>query len=158
MAGAPPRHIKLVGNLVTALNNRFRGKPCDAYFTDLRVRAKESDLWTYPDVVALRGDAKFDTENDPHTLLNPQVIFEVLSPSTEAFDRGGKFARYRKIESLTDYVLVSSDRMRIEHYVRAEAGTWTFHEYDQPPENLVLTRVGCELPLGEISEKVEFPA
>src|SRR6202012_3542355 len=104
------------------------GKACDVYFTDLRVRAKDAELWTYPDVVALRGEPKFDATSDPQTLLNPQVIFEVLSPSTEAFDRGDKFARYRQIESFTDYVLVSSDRMRVEHYVRLQQGNWSFRE------------------------------
>jgi Uma2 family endonuclease len=107
MAGAQPWHIEVTGNLVGMLYSRFRGRPCKAYFADMRVRVKAGELYTYPDVAALCGEPKFETTANPHSLLNPQVIFEVLAPSTEAFDRGDKFARYRLLESLTDYVLVS---------------------------------------------------
>jgi Uma2 family endonuclease len=158
MAGAQPWHVKLVGNIVTGLNLRFRGKPCDVFFSDLRVRVKKGELWTYPDVVALCGKSDFDLEADPQSLLNPQVIFEVLSPSTEAFDRGDKFARYRQIESFKEYVLVSSDRMRVEHFVRGQRGEWTFQEYNLPTDRLPLTNLECELPLAEIYDKVALPA
>jgi Uma2 family endonuclease len=157
MAGAQPWHIEVMGNLAGLLYNQFRGRPCRAYFAEMRVRVKAGDLWTYPDVAAVCGEAKFETTANPHSLLNPQVIFEVLSPSTEAFDRGDKFARYRQLESLSDYVLVSSERMRVEHYVRQDDGSWKFKEYHRPEERLPLAGVACELPLAEIYERVSFP-
>jgi Uma2 family endonuclease len=91
------------------------------------------------------------------SLLNPQVIFEVLSPSTEAFDRGEKFARYRKLDSLTDYVLVSAERMRVEQHTLQLSGVWTYAEYEHPSNRLRLTSVDCEVPLEEIYDKVAFP-
>jgi Uma2 family endonuclease len=158
MAGAQPWHIEVMGNIAGLLYNQFRGRPCKAYFAEMRVRVNVGDLWTYPDVAALCGEPKFEAASNPHSLLNPQVIFEVLSPSTEAFDRGDKFARYRLLDSLTDYVLVSSERMRVEHYVRQDDDCWMFKEYQQPDTRLPLASVGCELPLADIYERVTFPA
>ena len=90
-------------------------------------------------------------------MLNPQLIFEVLSPATAEFDRGDKFARYRRLESLTDYVLVASEQMGVEHFVRQADGAWTFKAYDRPEERLVLASVDCAVPLAEIYDKVVFP-
>ncbi len=157
MAGAQPWHIEVVDNLTHALRTQLRDRPCQSYSSEMRVRVKAGDLWTYPDVSVLCGESQFDTSADPNSLLNPQVIFEVLSPSTEAFDRGDKFARYRRLESLADYVLVSSERMRVEHYVRQAGGVWALTEYDQPEHGVPLASVGCELPLKEIYYRVTFP-
>ena len=157
MAGAQPEHVALAANLTGMLYTQFRGRPCQVYSSDLRVRVKPGDLWTYPDVAALCSPPRFETMVNPHSLLNPQVIFEVLSPSTEAFDRGEKFARYRLLESLVDYVLVSSEQMRVEHFVRQADGSWQYKEYHQPDDRLPLASVGCELPLAEIYERVTFP-
>lgn len=157
MAGAQPWHVKITNNLSGMLYNRFRGKPGEFYSSDMRVRVKAGELWTYPDLAALCGTPVYETRQNPHSLLNPQVIFEVLSPSTEAFDRGDKFARYRLLESLTDYVLVSSELMRIEHFVRQGDGSWKFNEYHQPGDRLPLTSLDCDLPLAEIYEWVSFP-
>ena len=157
MAGAQPWHIDVTGNLIVALRTRFRGRPCKVYFDEMRVRSKPGNLWTYPDVVALCGTPVFDTDQDPYTLLNPQVIFEVLSPSTEAFDRGDKFRRYRQLDSLTDYVLVSSDRRRVDHYRVQENGIWICEEYTNAKSHFRLASLACELPLAEIYEGVTFP-
>ena len=158
MAGAQPWHIEIVDNLTVALRGQFRGRPCKSYSSEMRVRAKAGDIWTYPDVAALCGQPKFDTSADPSSLLNPQVIFEVLSPSTELFDRGDKFARYRRMESLTDYILVASLLMRVEHFVRQENNSWTLTEYEHPTDRVVLRSLGCELSLGEIYDQVVFPS
>ena len=157
MAGAQPWHIDVTGNLIVALRTRFQGRPCKVYFDEMRVRSQPGNLWTYPDVVALCGKPLFDTDQDPYTLLNPQVIFEVLSPSTETFDRGEKFRRYRQLESLTDYVLVSSYRRRVDHYRVQENGIWICEEYTNPKGHFRLASLGCELPLAEIYEGVTFP-
>ncbi len=158
MAGAEPDHVSLATGIASLLYSRFQGRPCRVYSSDLRVRVNPGELWTYPDVAAVCGEPHFDrSAGRPASLLNPQVIFEVLSPSTEAFDRGEKFARYRLLESLVDYVLVSSEQMRVEQFVRQADGSWQYKEYHQPDDRLPLASVGCELPLAEIYERVTFP-
>lgn len=157
MAGAQPWHIEITDNIAGELRNLFRGRPSKSYSTEMRVRVKIGELWTYPDVSALCGKPIFDTSANPNSLLNPQVIFEVLSPSTELFDRGDKFARYRRLESLSDYVLVSSEQVRVEHYVRQDGGSWTLTEYDQLSQRVPLRVLDCELPLEEIYLQVTFP-
>ena len=156
-SGTQPWHIDVTANLVAGLHNRFRGRPCKLYFSEMRVRVKAVDLWTYPDVAALCGKPRYDKSHRPWSLLNPQVIFEVLSPSTEAFDRGDKFMRYQKLESLTDYVLVSAERTQIDHHVKQANGLWSIQRYDQSADLLQLASVAVELPLAEIYERVEFP-
>jgi Uma2 family endonuclease len=158
MAGAQPAHDKITGNLIIALGLRFRGRSGDVFTSDMRVRAAD-DMYTYPDVTALCGEPLFATRgNQPPRLVNPGVIFEVLSPSTEAFDRGIKFARYRRLETLRDYVLVTADRMRVEHHYLRDDGVWAYADYGEPDWGLRLESVGCELPLAEVYERVTFPA
>ena len=154
---AQPWHLKIVANLGGMLYVRFRGRECEQYSSDVRVRVKASELYTYPDLAASCGAPEFETASNPHSLLNPQVIFEVLSPSTEAFDRGDKFFRYQQLESLIDYVLLSSEQMRVEHFVRQADGSWQYKEYHRPEDRLPLASVGCELPLAEVYERVVFP-
>jgi Uma2 family endonuclease len=157
MAGAEPAHIELTDNLTWIFRNLFEGRPCRTYSNELRVRVKPGDLWTYPDLTLVCGKPNFDlSAGRPTSLLNPQVIFEILSPSTEAFDRGDKFARYRLLDSLTDYVLVSADRMRIEHFVRQPNNQWLLTEYNKPEHCLPLASVDCELPLAKIYDRVNL--
>ena len=160
MAGTQPAHNKIIFNLLAGLHRRFQGRSCDAYFADIRLRAAEGDMYTYPDVMALCGEAQFDEHGEKGlpSLLNPQVIFEVLSPSTEAFDRGEKFRGYRRIATLTDYVLVSAERMRIEQHIRLPSGVWTREERSGPEGIVRLGSLDCELALAEIYDKVVFPA
>ena len=157
MSGAPPEHVLITTNLIAALHQRFRGRSCRVLNSDLRVAIPGGDLYTYPDLSALCGEARFDGVNPP-CLLNPQVIVEVLSPSTEAFDRGEKFARYRRLESLSDYVLVAVGRMRVEHHWLQPSGVWKSEEHDRPAHVLRLASVDCEIPLAEIYERIVFPA
>ena len=160
MAGASRWHIRIVDNLTYALRKRLDDRPCDTFSSEMRVRAAESELYSYPDLSALCGEPRFDDADQSGTLLNPQVIFEVLSPSTEAFDRGDKFARYRKLPSLTDYVLVASEFMRVEHFVRHadNPAAWTLTEYNLPADAVPLRSLDCTLPLEEIYRRVVFPA
>lgn len=157
MSGAQSPHVSIESNLIAALHNAFRGKSCRVFTSNMRVRAGRGEMYTYPDASALCGKPMFDHSSKPESLLNPQVVFEVLSASTEAFDRGDKFARYRRIESLEDYVLVSSEQRRVEHYVRQANGAWTMTEYNQAEHQVPLGSVGCELPLAEIYLQVELP-
>ncbi|HUS13738.1 MAG TPA: Uma2 family endonuclease [Chloroflexia bacterium] len=154
MAGASRQHNTITANLVRHLGNQFAGGPCRVYVSDMRVKVAATGLYTYPDVAAVCGREEFaDAQAD--TLLNPTVIFEVLSPSTEAYDRGLKFAHYWRLASLTDYVLVAQDRVRVEHFTRHGAG-WYVTEITSLDAALQLDSVGCALPLGAIYQNVEF--
>ena len=156
MAGAQALHDKITGNIFAGLHRRFRNLVCDVFTSDMRVCIPAGDMYTYPDVSALCGEPKFETNGNPPSLLNPQVIFEVLSASTHAFDRGDKFSRYRRLDSLTDYVLVSTDRMRVEHHAVQPSGVWKYEESEHPSNRLRLASVDCEVPLEEIYDKVAF--
>ena len=156
MAGAEPEHVGIASNIVGMLYTRFRGRSCRAYAADMRVRVPAGELWTYPDVVALCGEPRFDRRTGPASLQNPQVIFEVLSPCTAAFDRGDKFERYRLLESLTDYVLVSPERISVEHIARAAGSDWQRNFFDRLDQRVTLASLGCELPLAEIYEGASF--
>jgi Uma2 family endonuclease len=123
MAGGTPVHALLAMRLGTMLTNGLRGRGCAVYGSDLRVRIPDEDVITYPDVTVVCGGLESDPE-DADAATNPTVIVEVLSPSTEAWDRGGKFAIFRALPSLRHYVLVAQDRQRVEHYARDEEDRW----------------------------------
>ncbi len=123
MAGASRQHIRIVANLVVSLGSQLRGPPCDVYPSDMRVKIPATGLYTYPDVVALCHEPRFE-DDAVDTRLNPSVIIEVLSPSTEAYDRGIKFTHYRSIEDLQLYILVAQDKPQIEIFRRQESGDW----------------------------------
>ncbi len=154
MAGASFRHNTIVANVVGELRERLRGGPCRPVASDQRVQVRATGLNTYPDVVVVCGEPEF-TDDHLDTLLNPTLLVEVLSPSTEAYDRGEKFAHYRRLESLTDYLLVSQDTLRVEHYAR-QGNHWVLSEADTPEAVIPLTTLGCELPLAGVYERVDF--
>lgn len=155
LAGTSRAHSLIAGNLFGQIHQQLRGGPCEAHANDLRVKVSESGLYTYPDVVAACGDVRFeDAQND--TLLNPLMIVEVLSPTTEAYDRGEKFAHYRRLESLQEYVLVSQDRMRVERHVR-RGEEWVLTEYTDPDAVLDLPSINCRVTLRDIYDKVSLP-
>jgi len=155
MSGASERHNLIAGNIFAALHGQFRRRPCRAYVNDLRVKVSPTGLYTYPDVAALCGEPQFDDEQQD-TLLNPDVIIEVLSPSTEAYDRGGKFGHYRKLASLKEYVLVSQEEPHIELYVRQADSQWLLSEASALQEVVLLPSVNCSLSLADVYDKVEF--
>lgn len=154
LAGATRAHIVITLNISAQLHTRFRGRPCEVYPSEMRVKVSPTGMYTYPDVVAVCGEPLFE-DSDLDTLLNPTVIVEVLSPSTEAYDRGEKFAHYRRLETLSEYVLVAQDKLRVEHYSR-DGERWVLTEISDPEGALSLPAVGCEIPLREIYERVEF--
>ena len=153
MSGASRLHSLITGNIFGEIRNQLKGRPCEVHSESLRVRTPE-DLFTYPDVVAVCGEPQFaDTEFD--TLLNPVVIVEVLSPTTEGYDRGLKSARYRSIPTLVEYVLVAQDRCHVEHLVRqTDGGHWLLEEISDLSGTLDLLSIGCRLPLTEIYDRV----
>lgn len=156
MAGASVEHNTITANLVRTLGNAFLERPCRVFSSDMRVKVAATGLYTYPNVVALCADLLFD-DLQRDTLINPAVIFEVLSPSTEAYDRGEKFAHYRRLESLTDYVLLSQDKPRVERFVR-QGSLWVLMEISSLDDAINLTSLGCDLPLRELYDKVNFPS
>jgi len=155
MAGATEVHNLLVANLLRDLGVQFRSRPCRVYANDLRVRAGNSNLYTYPHVVALCGKPEF-LDGKLDTLLNPNLLIEVLSPSREGYDRGLKFEMYRSIESLTEYLLVSSDRVHIDLYARQADGRWLLTSVSRPEESLELRSVACRIMVADVYEKLEF--
>lgn len=155
MAGASEAHNLIVTNLIRELSIQLKGKPCKTYPSDMKVETGPAGLFTYPDVSVVCGEANF---HDEHTdmLLNPTLIVEVLSPSTEDYDRDARFAHYRRLNSLTDYVLVSSTARRIEHHVRQPDGQWRLSETTGADEVCAITSIGCRLEIAEVYDRVEF--
>ena len=157
MAGATRTHVLIAGNIGTLLYAQFRDRRCEAYMSDMRVKAADSAMYTYPDVVAVCGEPRFlDSRND--TLTNPQLVVEVMSPSTEDHDRGAKVRRYRQIESLTDYLLVSQDCPLIEHGTRdgLRQHVWTLREYSSLSDQIEIESLEVRLPLADVYAKVDF--
>ena len=156
MGGASPRHNQIVLNTGGELRQLLRIRNCVVYSSDQRVKVAAAGLYAYPDVTVLCGEPDFDDEQ-LDTLLDPIVLIEVLSPSTVDYDRGGKFTLYRQLASLWEYVLISQDRVLVEHYVR-DGQRWVLSELDSLHDSLVLPWLECELPLAEIYLKVQCDA
>lgn len=155
MGGASREHNLITGNAGASLHAQLANLPCEAYQNDMRVKVGASGLYTYPDVVVTCEkprfeDAKFDT------LLNPQSIIEVLSDTTEKYDRGKKFELYRQMESLREYVLVSQDRAHIEVFARDGDGSWKLSEATGLDSAIELTAIGCRLALADVYAKVSW--
>lgn len=155
MAGASPKHNAIAANVAGTLRALLKRQPCIVFSSDQRVHVEATGLCTYPDVtVACDGPLFHPKFRD--TLLNPKLLVEVLSDSTEAYDRGAKFAHYRTLPSLTEYVLVSQHERRVEHYLRLDSGQWIFTAYEGEAATAALPSLGCEVPLAEIYEKVDL--
>src|SRR5439155_11928006 len=151
MAGVSRSHNLIAGNLYREVSQQLRGRPCEAYISDMRVKVSRTGLYTYPDVVVVCGEIHFeDVHND--TLLNPTMIVEVLSASTEAYDRGEKFAHYRRLESLQEYLLVAQDKVRIEHYVR-QGTKWVLSELSDLNDTVPLATIDCAITLRDVYDK-----
>ncbi len=155
MAGGSPKHSKIISNVNGSAWSRLRGSSCQVYNNDLRVTIMQTGLKTYPDLTVVCGEAHFHPL-DKDSLINPTVLFEVLSPTTEAYDRGEKWAHYRQLDSLQEYLLVSQDKALVEHYVRQEDGSWNFTAISDIQVSVTLPCLGCELPLTEIYDRVTF--
>ncbi|HLC17134.1 MAG TPA: Uma2 family endonuclease [Thermodesulfovibrionia bacterium] len=132
MSGASRKHNLIAGNIFRELSLQFKNRPCEVYMSEMRVKVSPTGMYTYPDVVAVCGDISLeDIHND--TLINPTVIVEVLSESTEAYNRGEKFAHYRSLESLQEYILVAQDKVRVERFVR-QGKLWVLYEASSAPD------------------------
>jgi Uma2 family endonuclease len=155
MVGASEEHNLIVTNLIVELGSQLKKRPCKVYPSDMRVKVSPAGLYTYPDVVVVSGEARFEDKHSD-TLLNLTLLVEVLSESTEGYDRGRKFEHYRKVESLLEYLLVSQSSYKIEQYVRQPENRWLFSEISDLQGVLQLPSVQCSLPLAEVYDKVKI--
>ena len=155
MSGASEAHNRITVNMILRLGNLLDDLEYSLYVGDLRVRAGAADAYLYPDVVIVRGKPRFE-DDVFDTLLNPAVVIEVLSPSTEARDRGEKFAQYRQLESLHVYILISQESVHVEHYLR-QGTQWLLTEFRDSEDVLPIVAADCELSLQHIYRLVEFP-
>lgn len=154
MSGASKNHNIIAGNTFALLHAQLRQRPCNIFPGDMRVHIPATGLYTYPDVSVVCGAPHFQDEQ-LDTLLNPTLIIEVLSPSTESYDRGRKFQHYRSIPSLREYVLIAQDEMRLQRYT-LKNDFWVFDEAADPDTLITLDSIECTLTLSEVYEKVSF--
>ncbi len=155
MSGESLAHSKICFNLYVAIGMQLRGTNCGGFSPNMKVRAGEAGLYAYPDLAVVCGEPTFhDRHKD--VLLNPTVIFEVLSRSTQAYDRGDKFERYKSIETLRDYVLVSQDRPHLEHSSLRPDGTWSHTEFDGTDDSLTLDAINCRVALADVYDRIDF--
>ncbi|MBK6607688.1 MAG: Uma2 family endonuclease [Leptospiraceae bacterium] len=154
MAGATLIHNKIVSNLIFLLNQFLKDKPCDVYPSDLRLQVEKSGLYTYPDITIVCGKTEL-LDNKFDTLKNPTVLIEVLSDSTEKYDRGQKFSFYREIPSLKEYILVSSKTMKIEKFKRLEDGNYLYIESNEH-QPFPIDSIDMNLNLEDVYNKIDW--
>ncbi|QQS46119.1 MAG: Uma2 family endonuclease [Acidobacteriota bacterium] len=164
MAGESPEYGTICTNLVAEIRNQLKGSRCQAWSKDFKVRSgptpdqkrRTKGLYSFPDLVVFCGEPEFHDEHRD-VLTNPAVVIEVLSPATEAFDRGEKFLRYQNWNpTLTDYVLVSQSMPVIEHFSRRSDGGWSYHVYQDLSDSLTIQPINCTLSLAEVFDRIEF--
>ena len=155
MVGAERNHNRINVNLTRELSYDFKTdqSACDLFSNDMRVKIAEN--YVYPDIAIYCGDAEFE-DDEFDTLTNPVIIMEILSDSTEAFDRGKKFAYYRKVPTLQEYILISQTEYHVEQYIRRDDGKWEYRSYEGTGQILKMESVQCELPLSEIYWDIKF--
>jgi Uma2 family endonuclease len=157
MAGGTIVHSAICTNITGELRGRLKGKRCRPYESNLRLKIKFTGLRCYPDASLFCDPFEYDEEDPNHeTVTNPTVIFEVLSPSTEGYDRGFKSENYRRIPSLKAYALVSQEKPHVEIYQRQTNGAWLFDEQSGLDANLCISSIDVDLPLAEIYASVAF--
>jgi Uma2 family endonuclease len=155
MTGAQINHIRIVTNLIIELGLQLRDRPYDVLATEMKVRMPDSRKFFYPDISVVSGEPQFHDDRKD-IILNPVLLVEVLSKSTEAFDRGLKFQAYQQLPSLREYLLVAQDKPLVEQFVREADGKWTYTAAVGPEGSLALPSIECELQLGAVYHKVDF--
>lgn len=155
-SGASREHNLIAFSIAGEIRAQLKDRPCEGYGSDMRVHIPDTTMYTYPDISVVCDEPQF-ADSHVDTLLNPTVLIEVLSPSTEGYDRGEKFAHYRRLTSLQEYHLVSQTRARIERYVRQDVN-WVLTKYDGLDATVPIMAIDCFLSLREVYDKVQFPA
>lgn len=156
MAGASWEHTLIKDNLAREAGNQLKGGPCRVATSDLRVKINATGLYTYPDILVVCDEPQFDDQH-MDTLLNPRLIVEVLSESTEKYDRGVKFAHYRQLPSVAEYVLVAQDRPLVERYVRQPDDTWVLTVFCELTESFAFGSIAAQVTLADIYRGVKLP-
>ncbi len=156
MSGVSSNHAQIEINLATSLNSQLRERGCRVYPANMRVKAPALPPYRYPDLSALCGKPIFEEISGVETLTNPTLLIEVLSPSTEAFDRGDKFTYYKSIPSLREYLLIAQHRPHVTQYVKQTDSKWEHEEVNDLGASLYLPTVDCTLALSEVYREVEF--
>jgi len=155
LAGGTAQHNRITINVIASLYTQLQNRPCSVYSSDLRVKIPQTRSYTYPDISVVCGQERFD-DGSQELLVNPIVIIEVLSPSTERHDRGKKFEFYRTIESLQEYVLIAQDAKRIDHFIRQATNLWMFSSIGEAEAQFSLPSIECSLMLSAIYQKIAF--
>ena len=156
MAGTSEEHANISSNVNISLGTQLKKRPCKSYQSDLRVHIPATGLYTYPDVIVVCGKPQLLEDAYLDTLLNPDLIVEVLSPSTADYDKGTKFDHYRTIDSLKEYVLVWQDKKRVARYTKQTDGSWTLKDFIGEESEIVLSSIDCKLLMEDIYDKVDF--
>lgn len=154
MAGASREHSLITGNLFWLLKSQLRGRTCEIHATEMRVSVSAQDMYTYPDIVVVCGESQWEDRHGD-TLLNPTVIIEVLSPSTERYDRQTRFSYYDDLVSVQEYLLVAQDRMKIQHFVREDDG-WRVTMIIRPDAILELPSINCQVRVADVYADISF--
>jgi Uma2 family endonuclease len=155
MSGGSPQHSAIAANVIAITVAALRGKPCQVFSSDLKVATDPNGLYAYPDLSIVCGELSFQDEQHD-VITNPTVLVEVLSPSTEAYDRGRKFAHYQHLESLKDYVLIAQDEPQVDHFTRQEGSQWIYSSATGLEANIFIASIDCVLHLSEVYDKVQF--
>jgi Uma2 family endonuclease len=158
MSGASSAHDQVQGNAYFALRLKLQGKACRIFLSDMRVKVPAYYPYRYPDLSALCGETKIEKFKGLDVLINPQLIVEILSDSTEAFDRGDKFTYYKSIESFCEYLLVAQHRPHVTQYVKQSGNSWSYREVNELSEKIYVASLDCELSLEELYTDVVFPS
>jgi Uma2 family endonuclease len=155
MTGVSRRHSLINTTTSAYLEFRLRDRPCELHQSDVRVKIAKLGIYTYPDIVVVCGKPEFE-DPEVDTLLNPTVIIEILSPSTQSYDRRLKFHRYQLIPSFREYLLIAQDARRVDHYIRQPDDRWFPTTYTHPDDVITLPSLDCTLPLAEVYRRVTF--
>lgn len=156
-AGANANHNRVLRNTLSALTVKLRGKPCEVFPSDMRVKVQAYPPYRYPDLSALCGEARFENFGRQELLTNPSLIVEILSDSTAGFDRSYKFTSYKSIESFTEYVLIAQDRPHVAQFIKQNETDWLMREFNDLEAKFYLSSLDCDLELTEVYEGVTFP-
>jgi Uma2 family endonuclease len=155
MAGSSPAHARIVRNLVITIGSKLGDGPCEVFSTDLRLGVRAANLYTYPDVMVTCGELEL-ADNRRDIVLKPVVLIEVLSKSTQDYDRGEKFVSYRNIPTLRDYLTVDQYKVHVEHWSRQPDEQWPSKQVSEPDALITLHSIGIELPVADIYRKVKL--
>ncbi|MCP9494824.1 MAG: Uma2 family endonuclease [Pyrinomonadaceae bacterium MAG19_C2-C3] len=156
MSGASPEHEAVFGNVFTSLRNQLRGRSCSVFSSNLRVKVPAAPPYRYPDLTALCAQPEYEVIGGIRALTNPTLIVEVLSSSTEGYDRGDKFIAYKSIPSLGEYLLIAQHRPHVTHYVKQPDGKWSYEDANEITDTLMLPTLDCTLALSEVYQDVTF--